>query len=312
MEIKEILAAIPLTASKTKVRGTDYWNAGCVVKNTGNVAVTISSVKIYAWSVSGNRSVTTWGWDNLSITLNPGESRTFWDDSKNTLVPSNADLGDYDAIVEVSFNGTTVRKSYSQLYGIYAWTVSGITVRLESVSVSKTTLNPGESYTLTIYYTVDQGTYYVYLDSMQIGSFTTYGESGSRSYNLTAPSSPGTYTFTVKLQRAYTGETDSKSYTITVKTTAEYRITITKLNPNSDYNFSLYIERTDGKSEVVNVNWSATCGPYVWNGSSTQQTNTTKVYALGLFCSLCPNGTTMTVTVSGSLGSKSASVFAKC
>jgi hypothetical protein len=312
MEIKEILAAIPLTASKTKVRGTDYWNAGCVVKNTGNVAVTISSVKIYAWSVSGNRSVTTWEWGNLSITLNPGESRTFWDDSKNTLVPSNADLGDYDAIVEVSFNGTTVRKSYSQLYGIYAWTVSGITVRLESVSVSKTTLNPGESYTLTIYYTVPKGDYIVLEGGMVIDRFSTEGESGFRKYTLYAPSTPGTYTRTVELRNSVTGESDSKSYTITVKTTAEYRITITKLNPNSDYNFSLYIERTDGKSEVVNVNWSATCGPYVWNGSSTQQTNTTKVYALGLFCSLCPNGTTMTVTVSGELGSKSASVFAKC
>jgi hypothetical protein len=187
-----------------------------------------------------------------------------------------------------------------------------VTVRLESVSVDKTTLSPGESYTLTIYYTVDQGTYYVYLDSTQIGSFTTGGESGFKKYSLTAPSSPGTYTYTVKLQRAHTGESDSKSYTITVKTTAEYRITITKLKPNSDYNFSLYIERTDGKSEVVNVNWSASCGPYVWNGSSTQQTNTSKVYALGSFCSLCPNGTTMTVTVRGALGSKSESIFAKC
>lgn len=54
------------------------------------------------------------------------------------------------------------------------------------------------------------------MGNTQIGTFTTSGESAYRNYNLTAPSSLGSYIFTVTLKNTYTGETDSLNYGITV------------------------------------------------------------------------------------------------
>jgi len=88
-------------------------------------------------------------------------------------------------------------------------------VRIDSISVSKTTLAPGESYTLTVNYTVGPGTYYIKHNGWVLDQFTTGGASGTRKCTLTAPSSPGTYTYTVTLEQLY-GEKDTKSYTISV------------------------------------------------------------------------------------------------
>lgn len=75
---------------------------------------------------------------------------------------------------------------------------------------------------------------------MQIDSFTTNGESGRRTYTLTAPSTTGTYTFNVTLKRAYTGETSTKSYTITVKITYSGYLSNLKATWDSSRSLMIY------------------------------------------------------------------------
>jgi len=127
-----------------------------------------------------------------------------------------------------------------------------------NVSVDKTTLKPGESYTLTVYFSVDQGLYYIYLNNLPLGSFSTYGESGYRTFSLTAPNTPGTYTFNVKLQRAYTGESSTSSYTITVvssttTTTTTTTVPCTLQCPTTTWETREYVgcENNDNKKYAV-------------------------------------------------------------
>jgi hypothetical protein len=239
-----------------KKRGSDSFKAACTVKNTGDVDVTLSKVVLAAYNTSAARSITIATWTNIG--LPKGATKRFPEtDYASVTVPNDWPLGTSGCQATVDYNGLETIKKVED-----AWNVVAYTVRLESVSPSKTTLNPGESYTLTIYYTVDQGTYSVILDYGEIDRFTTYGESGWRSYSLTAPSSPGTYTHTVTLQRLYTGEKDSKSYTITVVTP-----------PPSGYLSNL---RTSW-------NESAKTMSYYYTVNITQGTGTWKVITYGYF-----------------------------
>jgi len=103
-------------------------------------------------------------------------------------------------------------------YAFKDFTVTAVSIKYFDVSVDKTNLIPNETYTLTVYYTCDQGYYNIYLGDMKIGELdlTSGGQSGYKSFSLKAPSSFGSYTYTVTIENAYTKERKSKSYGITV------------------------------------------------------------------------------------------------
>ena len=133
--------------------------------------------------------------------------------------------------------------------------VAPVTVKILSLTPSKTTLNPGEAYTLQMGYEVSQGTYYVYHNNIQIGTFSSGGESGYKTFNLTAPSSPGSYQFTVKLQRAYTGESDSKTYGIEVTQPPPPTVKIINLVPSKT-------TLSQGEQYTVRMDYQVDAGTY--------------------------------------------------
>jgi hypothetical protein len=116
---------------------------------------------------------------------------------------------------------------------------------------------------------VSEGTYFVLSDSLEIGRFTTGGESGFKSYNLTAPSSTGTYTYKVTLQRAFTGESDSLSHTLNVVNPpdtppAPYYIGKGLKEPCYPYR-STYVFGADLGTPNAN-NWN--CLPLIWDSTT--------------------------------------------
>ena len=226
-----------------KVRG-DRFLAACTLENRGDTDLSIN-VKIIAFS--GNRTLDLGSFTDV---LGKGKTKRYPEsDYAGKTIPSDWPVGVTGCRVEVDYNGKKTSKEVSD-----AWNV-GHYVELISVNPSKTTLNPDESYTLRIYYSVDQGTYSVFLDGMEIGRFDTLGESGYRDFSLRAPSSPGTYTFNVKLQRLYTGESSTKSYTITVvKPIVVKLISVTPskstLYPNESYTLSVTYEVSEGTYSI--------------------------------------------------------------
>jgi len=188
-------------ATVTKKQGESISISG-TVKNTGNVSIGSLNLEVCLDSTSLG---------SLSIgSLGVGSETNF---SGSVKVPTNMSPATYNVTINAYDGSTKFQSGIST--GWQCQVQAALT--LYGVSVDKSTLKSGEKYTLTIYYEVPAGTYYVYLDGTSIASFSTSGESGSRSYTLTAPSSAGTYTFNVKLKRAYTGEeSETKSYTITV------------------------------------------------------------------------------------------------
>jgi len=209
------IMAVVETEPITKMRGKDKFKMAVRVKN--NSDETVNNLELVGWAEKGAKTLTII--QSTTFSLSPGEEKRIPSSGfKEVSIPSDWEVGTTKACALVTQEDLDIYVQQCK----DAWDV---TYRMIIINISAPeSVYVGQEYDVTIQMEVDEGEYSIIINDMMVDTVTGAG-SFSRTYTLTAPSSPGSYVIPVKIKRVYTGEEVTSSFGITVKGKPDIKIT---------------------------------------------------------------------------------------